>query len=99
LIDFRNGLLLVELAYRHGTREEGVDVELSGLGTLTEEFQDTFYPTHQLGEKTIVMGVHFMHKVVEVVLMALAEVDEGLYSLVGVGGYVLFAAFVDNLRV
>ncbi len=41
--------------------------------------------------------MHFVHEFVEVVFVALAEVDEGLDRLVGVGGDVLLAAFVDNL--
>ena len=35
------------------------------------------------------MDVHFVHEFVEVVLVASAEVDEGLDGLVGVGGDVL----------
>jgi hypothetical protein len=38
-----------------------------------------------------------MDKFVEIVFVALAEVDEGLDRLVRVGRDVLFAAFVDNL--
>ena len=43
------------------------------------------------------MRVHFVHEFVEVVFVARAEVDEGLDGLVGVGGDVLFAAFVYDL--
>lgn len=43
------------------------------------------------------MGMYFVDKFVEVVFVALAEVDEGLDCLVGVGGDVLFAAFFDDL--
>jgi hypothetical protein len=42
--------------------------------------------------------VDFVHEFVEVVFVALAEVDEGLDCLVWVGGDVLLAAFIDNLR-
>ena len=38
-----------------------------------------------------------MDEFVEVVFVALAEVNEGLDRLVRIGGDVLFAAFVDNL--
>ena len=38
-----------------------------------------------------------MDEFVEVVFVAGAEVDEGLYGLVGVGRDVLFLAFLDNL--
>lgn len=43
------------------------------------------------------MGVNFVNEFVEIVFVALAEVDESLDCLVGVGGDVLFAAFVDDL--
>lgn len=43
------------------------------------------------------MGVDFVDEFVEVVFMALAEVDEGLDCLVGVYGNVLLAAFLDHL--
>jgi hypothetical protein len=41
--------------------------------------------------------MHFMDEFVEVVFVALAEVDEGLDCLVRVGRDVLFAAFVHDL--
>jgi hypothetical protein len=41
--------------------------------------------------------VHFVDEFVEVMFVALAEIDEGLYCLVWVGGDVLLAAFVDDL--
>ena len=43
------------------------------------------------------MGVDFVDEFIEVVLVSLAEVDEGLDCLVGVGGDVLLTAFVDDL--
>lgn len=43
------------------------------------------------------MRVNFMDEIVEIMFVALAEVDEGLDCLVGVGGYVLLAAFLDDL--
>jgi len=44
------------------------------------------------------VGVDFVDEFVEIMFVALAEVDEGLDCLVGVCGDVLFAAFVDDLR-
>ena len=41
--------------------------------------------------------MHFMDEFVEVMFVALAEVDEGLDCLVRVGRDVLFPAFVNNL--
>tara|TARA_R110002060_G_scaffold44781_1_gene56133 strand:+ start:202 stop:669 length:468 start_codon:yes stop_codon:yes gene_type:complete len=96
-VDFGDGFVLVELADGDGAREEGVDVELAGFGALAEELEDTFDPAHELGEEAVVMGVDFVDEFVEVVFVALAEVDEGLDCLVGVGGDVLFTAFVDDL--
>jgi len=43
------------------------------------------------------MRVNFVDELVEVVFMTLAEIYEGLYSLVRVCGDVLLAAFVDDL--
>ena len=43
------------------------------------------------------MRVHLVDELVEVVFVALAQVDEGLHRLVRVGGDVLLAAFVDDL--
>jgi len=65
---------------------------------LTKEFEDPFYPAHELGEETVVVSVYFVDEFVEVVFVALAEVDEGLDCLIGVGGDVLFAAFFDDLN-
>lgn len=96
-VDFGDGFVLVELADRDGTCEEGVDVELAGFGALAEEFQDAFYPAHELGEEAVVVGVDFVDEFVEVVFVSLAEVDEGLHGLVGVGGDILLAAFVNDL--
>jgi len=41
--------------------------------------------------------VHLVNELVEVVFVALAEVDEGLDCLVRVSGDILLAAFVDDL--
>ncbi len=64
---------------------------------MAEELEDSFDPPHELGEEAVVVRVHFVDELVEVVFVALAEVDESLNCLVWVGGYVLLAAFVDNL--
>lgn len=96
-INLGNSFLLIELFDRHGTSEEGVDIEFSGLGALAQELEDPFYPAHELREEAVVVRVDLVHEFVEVVFVSLTEVDEGLDCLVGVGGDILFAAFVDNL--
>jgi hypothetical protein len=50
-----------------------------------------------LAKESVVVRVDFVYKFVEVVFVALAEVDEGLDCLVGVCRDVLFAAFLDDL--
>ena len=56
---------------------------------MTKEFEDPLDPSHKRGEETIIMDVDFVDKFIEVVLVAGAEVDEGLNGLVRVGGDVL----------
>ena len=56
---------------------------------MTEELENPFNPGHEGGEEAIIMDVDFVDKFVEVVLVAGAEVDEGLNGLVRVGGDVL----------
>lgn len=43
------------------------------------------------------MGVHLVHELVEIVLVSGAEIDEGLDCLIGIGGDVQLAGFVDDL--
>lgn len=96
-VDLGDGGIFVELVDRHGTFEERVHIELAGGGALAQELEDAFYPAHELCEEPVVVRVHFVHEFVEVVLVARAEVDEGLDGLIGVCGNVLFAAFFDDL--
>ena len=56
---------------------------------MTEEFEDSLNPDHEGGEETIIMDVDFVDKLVEVVLVAGAEIDKGLNGLVRVGRDVL----------
>ena len=56
---------------------------------MTKELEDPLNPSHKSGEETIIMDVDFVDKFIEVVLVAGAQVDEGLNSLVRVGGDVL----------
>ena len=56
---------------------------------MTEEFEDPLNPDHEGGEETIIMDVDFVDKLVEVVLVAGAEIDKGLNGLVRVGRDVL----------
>jgi hypothetical protein len=44
------------------------------------------------------MRVHFVYELVEVVLVALAQVDKGLDRLVRICRCVLLATLVDNLQ-
>ena len=97
MVDFSDGLFFIKLANRNGAREQSVDVEFACFGALSEKFEDALYPAHQLSKESVVMSVDFMDEVVEVVFVTLAEIDEGLYSLIGVCGNILFTAFVDNL--
>jgi hypothetical protein len=50
-----------------------------------------------LGEEAVVVGVDFMDEFVKVMFVALAEVNEGLDSLVWVGGDVLLTTPFDDL--
>ena len=56
---------------------------------MSEELEDAFEPAHEGGKEAVVVNVDFMDEFVEVVLVAGAEIDEGLHCLVGVGGDVL----------
>lgn len=56
---------------------------------MTEELEDPLNPSHESGEEAIIMDVNFVDKFVEVVLVASAEVDKSLNSLIRVGGDIL----------
>lgn len=45
------------------------------------------------------MRMDFMHEFVEVVLVTLAEVDEGLHRLIRVCGCILLSALLNDLEV
>ena len=97
MIYFGNSFLLIKLADGYCAGEEGVDVKFSGFGTLAQKLENCFNPAHQLAKESVVVRVDFVHEFVEVVFVALAEVDEGLDCLVGVCRDVLFTAFLDDL--
>lgn len=88
-VDLRDRDVFVDAAHVDGALEEGVHVEFAAFGPVAEEVEDAFEPTHELLEEAVVVDVDFVHELVEVVLVALAEVDEGLDGLVRVGGDVL----------
>ena len=99
LVDLRDCFFLVELTDANSTGDECVYVEFSGLRTLSEELQNAFDPAHELPKKTVVMSMHLVDKLIEVVFVALAQVDERLNCLVRVGGDVLLAAFINDLYI
>ncbi len=88
-VDLRDRCVFVDAAHVEGALEEGVHVEFAALGPVAEELEDAFEPAHELLEEAVVVDVDFVHELVEVVLVALAEVDEGLHGLVRVGRDVL----------
>lgn len=63
---------------------------------MTEEVQDVLQPAHEGVEEAVVVQVDLVDEFVEAVLVAGAEVDEGLDSLVGVCGNVLALRALDN---
>ena len=97
-VDLLDCLLLVQAGVG-ATLEQGVDVERAVLGSMTQELKDTFYPSHELREQTVVVHVNLVDKLVEVVLMAGTRVDKSLHRLVRVCRSILFAAVVHNLKV
>lgn len=56
---------------------------------MAEELEDTFKPAHQLGKQAVIVDVYFVNEFVEIILMASAEIDEGLDCLVWIGRDVL----------
>lgn len=49
---------------------------------MAEELEDTFQPAHELGKQTVIVDVDFVNELVKIILMASAEIDEGLDCLV-----------------
>ena len=76
--------------------DEGVHVEGTGAGALAQEGQDVLDPAHELVEEAVVVAVDLVDELVKVVLVAGAQVDEGLDGLVGVGGDVLALGGFDD---
>ena len=56
---------------------------------MAKELEDPLQPAHEGGEEAVIMDVDLVDEFVEVVLVAGAEVDEGLDGLVRVSGDVL----------
>lgn len=88
-IDLGDGGGFIDLAHGDGALEEGVHVEFPAFGPVPEELEDALQPAHELAEEAVVVHVDLVHELVEVVLVAGAQIDEGLHRLVGVGGDVL----------
>ena len=56
---------------------------------MPKELENPLNPSHESGEEAIIVDVDFVDKFVEVVLVASAEVDKSLNSLVRIGGDIL----------
>ena len=84
-VDLANRLILVDNPGVHASLEQGVHIKLTTAArAVTQEVENPLQPTHQLIEETIVMLVDFVDKLVEVVLVPRAQINKGLYCLVGV---------------
>lgn len=95
-VDLRNRLLLVHSAAEAPLKER-IDVEGSVVGAVAEEFEDAFDPSHELREQSVVVHVHLVDKLVKVVLVPLAQVNERLDGLVRVSRSILLPALVNDL--
>ena len=95
-VDLLNCLRLVNLPHIRGPLKQSVHIQLPALRPLPQELQDPFQPAHELGEEPVVVDVDLVDELVEVVLVARTEVDEGLHGLVRVGGDVLPLAALDH---
>lgn len=96
IVDLGDSGGLVDLVHFDGTLEEGVHVEFAAFGPMAEELEDALEPAHELAEETVVVNVDLVDKFVEIVLVAGAEIDEGLHRLVRVGGDVLALGEVED---
>ena len=97
-VNFGDSGYLVDVLDVDGALEKGVHVEFAARRTFAQEFEDAFEPAHKGGEEAIVVDVDFVDEFVEVVLMAGAEVDEGLDRLVWVCGDVLALHLVKDAK-
>lgn len=88
-VDLGDGGGAVDGGHVDRALEEGVHVQFAAAGPLAQELEDALQPAHDLGEEAVVVDVDLVDEFVEVVLVAGAEVDEGLDGLVRVGGDVL----------
>ena len=95
-VDLLDGFRFVDVLHVHGALEEGVHVEFPALGAVAQEFEDPLQPAHERGEEPVVVDVDLVDELVEVLLVAAAEVDEALDGLVGVGGDVLALGGVED---
>ena len=83
VFDLSDGLIFIDQIRVHATLEQGVHVQLvTTCRSMAQEVKNTFEPAHQLVEESIIVLVHFVDELVEIVLMAGAEVNEGLDCLI-----------------
>ena len=69
-VDLSDSLPFVNGTRVHTALEQGVHVEFAAAaGTMAQELEDTFQPTHELIEKAVVVKVDFVDELVEVVLV------------------------------
>lgn len=64
---------------------------------MAQEFENAFQPAHELIKEPVVVVVNLVDELVEIVLVACAEVDECLNSLVGICRNLLSLAGFDGL--
>ena len=95
-VDLRDRYVFIDAVHVDGALEKRIHIELTSFRAMAEELEDPFEPAHELLEETVVVDVDFVDELIEVVLVALAEVDEGLDGLVGVGGDVLALGFFHD---
>lgn len=83
-VDLGDSFGFVDMAHVYGALEEGVHVQFPTFRTMTEELEDSFEPAHEGCEEAVIVDVNLVDELVEVVLVAGAEVDKGLDCLVRV---------------
>lgn len=98
-IDLSDGFPPVDSARVHAALKQSVHVELAAtIGSVAQKFKDAFQPAHELVKEPIVVDVDLVNELIEVVLVARAEVDECLDGLVGVCGDLLSLAGFNGLN-
>lgn len=97
-VNLMDRLVLVDYIRVHASLKQGIHIKLTTAArAVAQEVEDALQPAHQLVEKAIVVLVHFMDKFVKVVLVPRAQINEGLYRLVGVRRHLLSLASFNRL--